>query len=78
MDFIIEQVFFLFICNSSPTCRGRRILAIYCVKNCNTVSMIMPLSVTTRIPIFYQEKNHRHDRLYHHLQAALLIKLQLQ
>ena len=33
MDFIIEQVFFFsFFCNSSPTCRGRRILAIYSVK----------------------------------------------
>ena len=33
MDFIIEQVFFFsFFCNSSPTCRGRRILAIYYVK----------------------------------------------
>ena len=32
MDFIIEQVFFSFFCNSSPTCRGRRILAIYYVK----------------------------------------------
>lgn len=27
---IVEQVFFLFFCNSSPTCRGRRILAILC------------------------------------------------
>ena len=29
---IEEQVFFLLLCNSSPTCRGRRILAIYYVK----------------------------------------------
>ena len=36
MDFIIEQVFFFsFFCNSSPTCRGRRILAIYYVKEEN-------------------------------------------
>ena len=32
MDFITEQVFFIIFCNSSPTCRGRRILAIYYVK----------------------------------------------
>jgi len=30
---IEEQAFFLLLCNSSPTCRGRRILAIYYVKN---------------------------------------------
>ena len=32
---IEEQVFFLLLCNSSPTCRGRRILAIYYVKEEN-------------------------------------------
>ena len=30
IDHIIEQVFFSFLRNSSPTCRGRRILAILC------------------------------------------------
>ena len=32
MVFATKQMFFLFFCNSSPTCRGRRILAIYYVK----------------------------------------------
>ena len=32
MDFAVKQVFFFVFCNSSPTCRGRRILAIYYVK----------------------------------------------
>ena len=36
MDFITKQVFFFIFCNSSPTCRGRRILAIYYVKVCNS------------------------------------------
>ena len=32
MNCVTEQMFFLLFCNSSPTCRGRRILAIYYVK----------------------------------------------
>ena len=37
MNSIPEQVFFLLFCNSSPTYRGRRILAIYYVKQIKTV-----------------------------------------
>ena len=33
MNRIAEQVFFSFFCNSPPTYRGRRILAIYYVKD---------------------------------------------
>ena len=40
MNFAAKQVFFFVFCNSSPTCRGRRILAIYYVKLLATDSIL--------------------------------------
>ena len=36
MDCVAKQMFFFIFYNSSPTCRGRRILAIYYVKHTHT------------------------------------------
>ena len=44
MNRIAEQAFF-FICNSSPTCRGRRILAIYYVKKDFKLAMKRGLNI---------------------------------
>jgi len=45
MDFCTKQVFFFIFCNSSPTCRGRRILAIYYVKTCKKFKLDQEASV---------------------------------
>ena len=39
MNRVGEQAFFPVFCNSSPTCRGRRILAIYYVKFLNSTNL---------------------------------------
>ena len=56
-----EQVFFLLLCNSSPTCRGRRILAIYYVKR--NISPILQQEYS----YYHKNKNFSEIKSHHYI-----------